>query len=240
VPLILGPDKKRLSKRHGATSVGEYEAQGYLPEAMINFLALLGWSPGGDREVMTRKELVDAFSLDGISGGNAVFNSEKLDWFNQQHIMRLSGEEILTRIDRDLAAAGLAADAMADRARTVQAIDLVKRRAKKLGDIVPQLVPFLGEDVERDPAAVAKHLSAPDLTPHLAAWRDRLARVEPFEPASLEAALRDVAEARGIKAGVLIHATRVAVTGQSVSPGIFEVLALVGRDRVLQRIASVG
>jgi glutamyl/glutaminyl-tRNA synthetase len=87
---------------------------------------------------------------------------------------------------------------------------------------------------------VAKHLSAPDLTPHLAAWRDRLARVEPFEPASLGAALRDVAEARGIKAGVLIHATRVAVTGQSVSPGIFEVLALVGRDRVLQRIASVG
>ena len=90
VPLILGPDKKRLSKRHGATSVGEYEAQGYLPEAMVNFLALLGWSPGsGDQEVFSRDELVARFTLDGISGGNAVFNPDKLDWFNQQHIMRL-------------------------------------------------------------------------------------------------------------------------------------------------------
>ena len=90
VPLILGPDKKRLSKRHGATAVGEYDAAGYLPEAMVNFLALLGWSPGkGDEEVFTRDELVGRFTLDGISGGNAVFNPEKLDWFNQQHIMRL-------------------------------------------------------------------------------------------------------------------------------------------------------
>ena len=91
VPLILGPDKKRLSKRHGATSVGEYEKQGYLPEAMVNFLALLGWSPGSDEELFTRDELIARFSLEGISGGNAVFNPEKLDWFNQQHIMRLSG-----------------------------------------------------------------------------------------------------------------------------------------------------
>ena len=90
VPLILGPDKKRLSKRHGATSVMEYHRMGYLPEAMVNFLALLGWSPGTDQEILTRDELVAAFSLDGISGGNAVFNPEKLDWFNQQHIARLS------------------------------------------------------------------------------------------------------------------------------------------------------
>src|SRR5262245_49944548 len=89
VPLILGPDKKRLSKRHGATSVGEYERQGYLPEAMVNFLALLGWSPGDDQEVFSRDELVTRFSLEGISGGNAVFNPDKLDWFNQQHIIRL-------------------------------------------------------------------------------------------------------------------------------------------------------
>ena len=89
MPLILGPDKKRLSKRHGATSVMEYQRQGYLPEAMVNFLALLGWSPGGDQELFTRDELVAAFTLEGISGGNAVFNPEKLDWFNQQHIMRL-------------------------------------------------------------------------------------------------------------------------------------------------------
>src|SRR5262245_11936490 len=108
VPLILGPDKKRLSKRHGATSVGEYEKQGYLPEAMVNFLALLGWSPRSDEEVFTRDELVARFMLDGISGGNAVFNREKHDWFNQQHIMRMPAGEILARIADDLEQAGLA------------------------------------------------------------------------------------------------------------------------------------
>ena len=115
----------------------------------------------------------------------------------------------------------------------------MKPRAKKLADIVPQLRPFITDAIERDPAAVAKHLSAPDLGPHLAAWRDRLASVSPFDPASIEAALRALADERGIKAGTLIHATRVAVTGQAVSPGLFEVLALVGRDRVLQTAASM-
>jgi glutamyl-tRNA synthetase len=240
VPLILGPDKKRLSKRHGATSVGEYETQGYLPEAMVNFLALLGWSPGSDEELFTRDELVARFSLEGISGGNAVFNPEKLDWFNQQHIMRMAGTEILKRIQSELAAAGLLEAATADPAHTALAIDLVKPRAKKLADIVPQLRPFISDAVDRDPAAVAKHLSAPDLGPHLAAWRDRLATVAPFDPASIEAALRALAEERGIKAGTLIHATRVAVTGQAVSPGLFDVLALVGRDRVLRRLQLHG
>jgi glutamyl-tRNA synthetase len=240
VPLILGPDKKRLSKRHGATSVGEYEKQGYLPEAMVNFLALLGWSPGNDQELFAKDELVARFSLDGISGGNAVFNPEKLDWFNQQHIMRMPGAEILAKIGPDLAAAGLTEAAFADPARTAQAIDLVKPRAKKLADLVPQLRPFICDTVDLDPAAVAKHLSAPDLAPHLAAWRDRIATVTPFDPAAIEAALRALADERGIKAGVLIHATRVLVTGQAVSPGVFDVVALVGRDRVIDRLGARG
>src|SRR5207244_1657991 len=108
VPLILGPDKKRLSKRHGATSVMEYAGRGYLPEAMVNFLALLGWSPGaGDRELFTADELIDVFSLEGISGGNAVFNPEKLDWFNQQHMMRLAPDELARRVKPSFQAAGL-------------------------------------------------------------------------------------------------------------------------------------
>ena len=240
VPLILGPDKQRLSKRHGATSVGEYERLGYLPEAMVNFLALLGWSPGNDDELFTRDELIAKFSLEAISGGNAVFNPDKLDWFNQQHIMRMSGEEILARLGPDLAAAGLMENALADKALTIASIDLVKSRAKKLPDIVSQLRPFISEAFQRDEAAVAKHLSAPDLGPHLAAWRGRLGNLTSFDPATLEASLRALAEERGIKAGVLIHATRVAVTGQAVSPGLFEVLALVGRERVLRRLDAVG
>src|SRR4029078_5235342 len=97
VPLILGPDKKRLSKRHGATSVLEYQRLGYVPEAMVNFLALLGWAPGGDRELFTRDEIVERFTLEGISGGNAVFNHDKLDWFNQQWLMRLAPDELPRR-----------------------------------------------------------------------------------------------------------------------------------------------
>ena len=232
VPLILGPDRKRLSKRHGATSIGEYEAQGYLPEAMVNFLALLGWSPGGDREVLTRDELVSLFSIADISGGNAVFNVDKLGWFNQQHLSRMPAAEIARR----LRAAGGAFAAAAGDAGLLAAIDLVKPRAKKLADIPAMLEPFVRDAIERDPEAVAQHLSAPDLAPHLAAWRDRLSAVEPFDPATLESALRELATARAIKPGVLIHATRVAVTGQAVSPGIFDVLALVGRDRVLRRL----
>jgi glutamyl-tRNA synthetase len=241
VPLILGPDKKRLSKRHGATAVGEYEKQGYLPEAMLNFLALLGWSPGDDQEVFTREELVSRFSLEGISGGNAVFNPEKLDWFNQQHLIRLPASELLSRLKPDLEAAGLwtYASQPENLIQVERAIDLVKPRARKLADLVPQLRPFLSELVERDPSAVAKHLSAADLGSHLTAWRNRLKDIDPFDPAALEAALRSTAEARSIKPGLLIHATRVAVTGQAVSPGLFEVLELVGRDRVLARLDDV-
>jgi glutamyl-tRNA synthetase len=240
VPLILGPDKKRLSKRHGGTAVGEYERAGYLPEAMVNFLALLGWSPGGDRELMTRDELIAGFTLEGISGGNAVFNAEKLDWFNTQHIGLLSPEEIVQRVEPDLRAAGLwREDFQTARRDWLNAvIELVKPRLKKLADLVDQARPFLAEVVEPDPAAAAKYLADAELAAPLAALRDRLARVDPFEPATIEAALREVAAAQGIKAASLIHASRVAVTGQSVSAGLFEVLALAGRDRVLERLAA--
>jgi glutamyl-tRNA synthetase len=239
VPLILGPDKKRLSKRHGATSVGEYEKQGYLPEAMVNFLALLGWSPGGDQELFTRDELVAKFALDGISGGNAVFNTEKLDWFNQQHIARAPAEDLLERLRPEIEAAELTATVFGtlERDRLLRAVDLIKPRVKKLGDVVPQLRPFLDLPVEPDPAAVAKYLT-PELVPHLDAWREELELVNPFDAATLEEKLRALAGTRGIKAGPLIHATRVAVTGQAVSPGIFEVLELVGRDRSVARLAT--
>jgi glutamyl-tRNA synthetase len=236
VPLILGPDKKRLSKRHGATAVGEYDAQGYLPEAMVNFLALLGWSPGsGDQELFTRDELVARFALDGISGGNAVFNVEKLDWFNQQYIATLSHESLVDVLRPRLAAAGLWRDDFDDRwLRAV--LGLLRPRSKRLTDFVPQFRLFADDLVERDPAAVAKHLGDEVARGHLAALGDRLAATDPFDAATLELALRGLAAERGVKAGALIHAARVAVTGQTTSPGIFEVLELVGRTRVLARI----
>jgi len=240
VPLILGPDKKRLSKRHGATSVGEYETQGYLPEAMINFLALLGWSPGGNQEVFSRDKLIERFSLDGISGGNAVFNAEKLDWFNQQHIMRLPADDILRRLRPSIETAGLWRDSFLSTEADwiARVVDLLKPRARKLADIVPALAPFVSDAVTYDEAAVLKHLKGEGVAGHLAAWRDVVLSLPTLEPAATEAALRQLAEARGIKPGVLIHGTRVAVMGQAVSPGLFEVLELVGRDRVTERLRT--
>ena len=237
VPLIMGPDKKRLSKRHGATSVTEYQRLGYLPEAMVNFLALLGWSPGGDREVLTRDELTTLFDLDAISGGNAVFNIEKLDWFNQQHIARLTGADLLARLRPRLEEAGLwrATLDTAEADWIAGVLDLLKPRVKKLDHLVDELRPFLVDEPEFDPGAAAKHLTAetrPVLT-QLAASSQALER---FEPAGLEQMVRGTAEQAGIKAAALIHATRVAVTGRAVSAGLFDVLALLGRDRVTRRL----
>jgi glutamyl-tRNA synthetase len=240
VPLILGPDKKRLSKRHGATSVTEYAHQGYLPEAMFNFLALLGWSPGDDRELLSRDELVAAFSLEGISGGNAVFNPEKLEWFNQQHLMRLAPDELARRLKPLLAAADLWSDEyLGDRhAWFFAVLELLKPRAKRLHDFVTQGRLFLSDAIEYDPAAVEKHLRPIDTAGHLEAIETAFAELDTFDPASTEAALRATAQLRGVKAAALIHAVRVAVTGKTVSPGLFEVLALLGRMRVRHRLAA--
>jgi glutamyl-tRNA synthetase len=238
VPLILGPDKKRLSKRHGATSVMEYQRRGILPEAMFNFLALLGWSPGDDREVMTRPQLIAAFALEGISGGNAVFSPEKLEWFNQQHIMRLPADEIARRIEQPLREVGMWREEYRGGLRGwfLEVLDLLKPRARTLADFVEHGIPFFSDSIVREHAAVGKHLSDPSMAPHLAALRSRLADLDLFEPEMLETALRVVAEERGIKAAPLIHAVRVAVTGQAVSPSLFAVLALIGKRRVLRRL----
>ena len=145
VPLILGTDKKRLSKRHGATSVSEYKRIGYMPEAMVNFLALLGWSPGDDRELLSRDELVAAFALEGISGGNAVFNPEKLDWMNQQYIMRLATEELGSRLEPYLRDAGLWREEFATHRRTwyLGLVELFKPRLTRLTNFAAEAGPFL-------------------------------------------------------------------------------------------------
>jgi glutamyl-tRNA synthetase len=238
VPLILGPDKKRLSKRHGATSVMEYHRLGYLPEAMVNFLALLGWSPGDNRELFGRDELIDAFSLEGISGGNAVFNPEKLDWFNQQHIMRLPTADLAARVQPLLEAAGLWRGSFesTDREWLFRLLELFRPRIKLLPQFVEDARPFLEAEVAFDEAAVKKHLSAVGMRAHIDELAGAFDRASSFDPSTLEAVLRSTAEARGVKAAALIHATRVAVTGRAVSPGLFEVLELLGSKRVRARL----
>jgi glutamyl-tRNA synthetase len=241
VPLILGPDKKRLSKRHGATSVMEYARLGYLPEAMVNFLARLGWSPGStEQELFTRDELVAAFALEGIGGGDAVFNIEKLDWLNAQHIARLTPDDLAMRVKPWLEAAGLWQDDFlgSRQAWFFAVLELLRPRAKRLGDFVEVGKFFLTDGVQYDPAAVDKHLRAEGMAELLAALDAAFATVASFDAVSVEAALRGVAEASGVKAAALIHAVRVALTGKTVSPGLFEVASLLGRERTRERLAA--
>jgi glutamyl-tRNA synthetase len=235
VPLIMGPDKKRLSKRHGATSVMEYARQGYLPEAMVNFLALLGWSPGDDRELLSVDELIAAFTLEGISGGNAVFNTEKLDWFNHQHLLRLADEELLARLRSGIGDQGSRIGELEPGPRTHAILELLRPRCKKLTDFPGQLRPFFADPEAYDPEAVRKHLSAPGVRDHVAALRAVVASAE-WNEAALEAGLRALADQRTVKAGALIQAARIAMTGGMVSPGLFEMLVILGRDTVLRRL----
>ena len=240
VPLILGADKKRLSKRHGATSVMEYARQGYLPAAMVNFLALLGWSPGDDRELMSRDELTANFALEGISGGNAVFNTEKLDWMNGQYIGRIPVAELAKLVQPLLDARGLGSQPLVTNTSTFgRLLELLRPRAKRLTDFADQAEPLLREPVEYEAAAVEKHLSVPNLGAHIDALAAALQRVDPFSEATVESALRETATACGLKAGALIHATRVAVTGRTNSPGLFEVLVVLGRERTLARLTQL-
>jgi glutamyl-tRNA synthetase len=237
VPLILGADKKRLSKRHGATSVIEYQRLGYLADAMVNFLALLGWSPGDDREVLSRAELIDRFALEDISGGNAVFNTEKLDWMNAQYIARLSIDELDGAVRPLIAAAGFAgARLLQDDAAFHRLLELLRPRAKRLIDFVEQAAPLVADTVEYDPLAVEKYLGVSGLADHVSALAAALHTTTPFDEPHVENTVRGTAEQRSMKAGPLIHAARVALTGRTTSPGLFELIVLLGRDESVARL----
>jgi glutamyl-tRNA synthetase len=242
VPLIMGADKQRLSKRHGATSVMEYEKLGYLPEAMFNFLALLGWGTGSNDELLTKDDLIQRFNLEGISGGNAVFNTEKLDWFNHQYLLRLADDELVARL-QGLGLPGLPAEALAkagdlgkDSAWSSRVLALLRPRCKRLTEYRDQLTPFFEDPVSYDPDGVKKHLSAPEAAGHLQALREAYAVIPEWSEVALEKCLRELAEARSAKAATLIHGTRLAMTGRMVSPGLFEMLVLLGRGRVVARL----
>jgi glutamyl-tRNA synthetase len=238
IPLILGPDKTRLSKRHGATSVMAYQEQGILPEAMRNFLALLGWSPGNDQEMFDDDELMRAFSLEGISRANAVFNPDKLAWFNAQYIAKLPFEKLIRYLKPEYIKAGLWRDSLekeeSEWFRFL--IDVYRPRAKVLQDFPKLSRIFLIDHVEYDQAAAEKFLKDDTVRGYLKTLSDRLAALPEFIHESLEAAVRTLAEELGIKPAILMNASRVALTGQAVAPGLFDVMMLLGRDKAVTRL----
>ena len=240
LPMIHGTDGKKLSKRHGATAVGDYQHLGILPDAMNNFLALLGWSPGGDREVMTRDELVALFGAEGLSKKAAVFDPQKLEWMNGQHLATMPLAELAPMLASAAEAAGLAtaADLAARGAWWHRLLDLLRIRARTVDELVRQARPYLGDDVPYDEDAVAKQWLKDPGTARalLTAARAALAALPSWDAAAMEPALRGVAEAHGVGAGKLFQPLRVALVGGTASPGMFDVLEVLGRERSLARV----
>jgi glutamyl-tRNA synthetase len=233
VPMINGPDGKKLSKRHGATAVADYQHMGILPAAMRNFLALLGWSPGGDRELMTLDEMVQLFAFEGIQKKAAIFDLTKLEWMNGQYLSLASAEELYPLVAPELKASGIADD----RDAVLRAIGAVKTRSRTTIDVIRQVA------VRLDPTRVlldekAKH----EIQRDLAAYRDTLeASVPALEAADwtlagLETALRDLATARGVAAGKVFQPIRIALTGGTVSEPVTELLLAIGKPAALKQI----
>jgi glutamyl/glutaminyl-tRNA synthetase len=243
LPLILGADKKRLSKRHGATSVLEYRDDGILPDAMFNFLALLGWNPGDDRQKMSREELVAAYDLDGVGRSGAVFDAAKLEWLNGLYVAALPEEAFFAAARERLLASGLWDEAFESTRRPWfrRVLALIQSRAKTLAAIPSEGRFFFdpSDEFEYDSAAVEKHLGDPAIAAALKSLAARWAAISDWTPAPLELAPRGEADARGVSGGKLIHPVRLAITGRTASPGLFEVAELLGKERTLARIGRL-
>jgi len=242
-PMIHGLDGKKLSKRHGATAVADYQHLGILPEAMNNFLALMGWSPGGDLEVMTRDDMIERFSTDHLLRKASVFDTKKLEWMNGQHLSRLTGDALVAAMTPSFIAAGLFADAAAVQAvhdwfATV--LEDCKERARTTDQLVELARPFFpGQPLVIDAAAAAKHWADPaQAMEWLQAVRAHLAALTDWTDASIEADLKALATELGVGASPLFQATRIAVTGRGVGISITKTIFRLGRDVSLANIDS--
>jgi len=234
VSMILGADRTRLSKRHGATSVDAYREQGILPDAMVNYLARLGWS-SGDQEIFSRTELVERFDIKDVSSSGAIFDQTKLEWLNHEYIKTIDGARLAALVTPWLTAAGLTPPA--DAARFVGMLDTLRERARTLRELVEVGRFYFERPREHEPKAAAK-LFTPAGVQRLDTLIQRLAAVESFTAPALEALYRELVDAMGLKLVDLAQLTRLAVTGRTASPPLFDVLALLGREETLARLRA--
>ncbi|MGQ9618867.1 MAG: glutamate--tRNA ligase [Candidatus Aminicenantia bacterium] len=238
LPLILGPDKKKLSKRHGHTSVHHFKEMGYHPLAMFNFLARLSWSPGEDKEIYTVEEMIERFSLDSISHNNPIFDLNKLEWLNARVIASLPTSELLNEFKDGLVKRGLwREDYSFEWIENV--IALFKERAKTINQLIEDSLPFFKDDFEYQNDAVEKYLSSPELSIYIRKFIYRLSILDNFTKEDIEKECRSLAEEMGIKASVIIHAVRVALTGKRVTPGVFEMMEVFGKEKCLRRLEKL-
>jgi glutamyl-tRNA synthetase len=235
LPLILGQNRKRLSKRTGAASVEEFREAGILPQALYNYLALLGWNPGDDREVMSREELAEAFTTERLNDSAAVFDPEKLAWMNAQYMSSLPLAEILHHAAPFLAAAGLE-EVEAERLEPV--VELLRTRAKTLCELASLSVSYFTPELDYDAQLTAKFAAQGELPGHLQQLAERYAALESFDKDALEQELRRLSEELGVKAGYLIHPIRMALTAAKAGPPVFDVVELVGREATQRHLEN--
>lgn len=241
VPLILGADKSRLSKRHGATDVNLYRREGFLPEAFRNFLALLGWAPGGDEEYLRTRDLLEKFSLEGVSRTNGVFDRAKLEWFNTQYLQKLPIDELLPAVEKQLKQDKLWKDEWASGAGREwfsKTVDMLRSRVRLLPDFSSWSRAFFSDEFTIDPAAKAKFWKDEKVPSLLGKLAEALAALPEWNHDACDQASRKVAEEGGVKAGLLINATRVAIVGQAVAPPLFDTMVVLGQERVVRRLRA--
>jgi glutamyl-tRNA synthetase len=235
LPMILGSDKTRLSKRHGATSVMAYKEMGYLPDALVNYLVRLGWSYG-DQEVFTREELIKHFSFENVGKSSAVFNPEKFLWLNSQYIIKSNPDELAELVMPFLENAGISQKGQEiDRQWLSRATRTLQERAKTLVELANSLKYYIAEDVQYDEKAKAKFLNEKSL-PYLEELKEAIESSDDFSTHGLESVFKAIVDKHGIKFGALAQPARTATTGLAESPGIFEVFAVLGKQKTLKRL----
>ncbi len=235
LPMILGSDKTRLSKRHGATSIMAYKDMGYLPEAMVNYLVRLGWSHG-DQEVFSRAELIEKFTFDSVQSSPAVFNPDKLLWMNAHYITHQPPASVAQALIPFLEGAGLKeAVTQVSAEWLAQLVVTIRERTKTLAEMVHWAAPYFGEEVVIEDEAAKKHLTAA-IAPVLEQLTNRFEALPRFSKATWETVFKGFVEEQGIKMGAVAQPVRVALTGRTASPGLFEVMDLLGRERTLRRL----
>ncbi len=238
LPQVLGQDKKKLSKRHGAASVIEYKKMGFLPVAVVNFLALLGWAPGDDREKMTMEELIEAFSIEGLSKKSGVFDMQKLEWLNGQYLNDIPSEGLLDMVGRLFIERGMIRENEIEEKRgyLTTVITQLKPRCRLITEFAESGMFYFRDPESYEEKGVKKFFRNEDATLQLEMLADAYEELSDFDEQSTEEATRATAEKKGLNGATLIHVTRLAVTGLTYGPGLFEILALVGKGVVVRRM----
>lgn len=238
IPLILAKDRTKMSKRHGAVSIMEYKEDGFLKEALVNYITLLGWSPKEDREILSIDQMIELFSLEGVNPSNPIFDKEKLEWMNGEYIRSYDNEKLLDLVLPFLIKENLIIEEMVSQKRDwlLRFVFLLKERCKTLKEFAEKGKYFFAFDYQYEPTAVSKHFNSAESAKTLAIFVDRLSKLDSFEKQKIEEALRNLAAEMGTKPAPLIHMVRLATTGTTAGPGLFDLLEFLGKEEVVRRI----